>query len=597
MNAHEQARSERSSSELAALVGPDNPLVAAFEGTKSGFFLASANGAFVRVNRALCDLLGYTAAELCGRTLADIVHDDDRASVRDSLRRLVAGGLDRFMGEVRVLRSDGEPVWVEAGVTAVAHADVHGSLMIGQVRDISARREMEEALREREQLFRAAFDDAAVATLLVSPEGTILRGNAALCALLGYTGADLQGVDVLDLTHADDRPESQAMLPRLQSGESRNFSVEKRYLRKDGEPVWVEVAVGPVWTPSGDLLCFVTQIVDLTARREAQQKFRMVFDAAGIGISIGAGGMLTETNAAYQRLLGYTAEELSRMHYTDITHPDDRDVDNQAIAQLASGEKSSFIVEKRLLRRDGATIWVRVTVTTAPNGSFGIGLIEDITDRRELLARTVEAAEAERMSLAADLHDGPIQSLTVAALKLDLMVNKLARAGHEQAAVAARQVRDEVSTEMSSLREMMTELRPPVMDERGFDVAVQDTIQTVLAGTDTRYTVDSNLDGVRLAPELETGIYRLIREAATNIRKHATAGHASIRLDARAETIDVTITDDGSGFDTNQNNDGHFGLVTMNERAESLGGTLRIETAVNEGTRLHASFPRQTPRA
>ena len=597
MNALEQATSERSSSELAALVGPDNPLLAAFEGTKSGFFLASANGAFVRVNQALCDLLGQTAAELRGRTLADIVHDDDRVSVHDSLRRLVAGSVSRFIGEVRVVRGDGEPVWVEAGVTAVAHAAAHGSLLIGQVRDISARREMEEAIREREQLFRAAFDDAAVAMLLVSPDGTILRGNAAVCALLGYMGDDLQGVDVLDLTHADDRPEARAVMPRLQSGELRKFSVEKRYLRKDGEPVWVEVAIAPVWTPSGDLLCFVTQIVDLTARRDAQQKFRMVFDAAGIGISIGTGGMLTETNAAYQRLLGYTAEELSRMHYSDITHPDDRDLDNQAIQQLASGEKPSFTIEKRLLRRDGATIWARVTVTTAPDGSFGIGLIEDITDRRELLARTVGAAEAERMSLAADLHDGPIQSLTVAVLKLDRMVNKLARDGHDEAAAGARQVRDEVSAEMSSLRDMMTELRPPVMDERGLDVAVHDTLQTVLANTDTRYTVDSNLDGVRLAPELEAAIYRLVREAATNIRKHAAAGHASICLDTRAETIDVTITDDGSGFDTNQKNDGHVGLITMKERAESLGGTFRVETAINEGTRLHASFPCYTARA
>lgn len=71
----------------------------------------------------------------------------------------------------------------------------------------------------------------------------------------------------------------------------------------------------------------------------AQQKFRMVFDAAGIGIAIGTGGMLTETNAAYQGLLGYTAEELSRMHYSEITHPDDRDLDNEDIAELASGQK------------------------------------------------------------------------------------------------------------------------------------------------------------------------------------------------------------------------------------------------------------------
>ncbi|MGZ4334142.1 MAG: PAS domain S-box protein [Gaiellaceae bacterium] len=178
------------------------------------------------------------------------------------------------------------------------------------------------------------------------------------------------------------------------------------------------------------VLRVLQRVDELRRRTEAsEQKLRMVFDHAGIGISIGSNGMLTETNEAYQRMLGYTKDEMSRMHYTEITYPDDIDVDEVEAALVAAGEKQSFTVEKRYVRRDGEVRWVRVTVTMAPDLSFGIGMIQDITDRRRLLRRTVEVAEAERMALAADLHDGPIQRLTAAALSLDLLGNRLRRKG------------------------------------------------------------------------------------------------------------------------------------------------------------------------
>jgi PAS domain S-box-containing protein len=577
--------------DIAANMSFDHPLVAAFESTKGGFFLASANGSILRANEALRTLLGDV--DPCGRLLSDLVHEDDRADLGEALHQFDAGERDRFGGEVRMVRDGADPIWVELGITAIPDTATEERLLIGQVRDIRIRRELEEALRASEQLFRAAFDDAAVGMLLVSSDGTILRANAALSSLVDYEEDELEGLCVFELTHPDDRAESEAALPKLRDGELGHFSVEKRYLRKNGKPVWVEVAVAPVRMTTDEPPYFVTQVVDLTARRKAEQKFRMVFDAAGIGISTGADGMLTETNAAYQRLIGYTGDELSRMHFSEITHPDDLEVDDEARAELTAGEKSSFTVEKRYIRRDGEILWVRVTVTMAPDGSFGIGLIEDVTERRQLLARTVETAENERMSLAADLHDGPIQHLTAAAFRLDLLVSKLERDGATETAAIAGRVRDEVAAEMTSLRKMMIELRPPVMDERGLETAIGDTVDAIFDGTETDYAISSNLNGDRLAPEFDTAIYRVIREAATNVRRHALAGHALIGLDARADTIDVTVTDDGVGFDTSRDANGHYGLVTMKERAESLGGSFQILSSPGAGTRLRASFPRR----
>jgi PAS domain S-box-containing protein len=323
----------------------------------------------------------------------------------------------------------------------------------------------------------------------------------------------------------------------------------------------------------------------------SEQKFRMVFDHAGIGISIGSNGMLTETNEAYQRMLGYTADEMSRMHYTEVTHPDDIGIDEVEAALVAAGEKQSFTVEKRYLRRDGETRWVSVTVTMAPDRSFGIGMIEDITDRRRLLQRTVEVAEDERMALAADLHDGPIQRLTAASLSLDLLGNKLRRKGESEEAELAQRIRAEVAAEMTALRQMMAGLRPPVIDERGLDAALRDCAQTVLARVPTLFTLESNLDGRRLAPEVETAIYRLVREALTNVRKHARASRVSVRIDARDSGVGLEIDDDGSGFDPRADPNGHLGLLSMRERVESHGGTWSLVASPGGGTRISAKLP------
>jgi PAS domain S-box-containing protein len=361
----------------------------------------------------------------------------------------------------------------------------------------------------------------------------------------------------------------------------------------------VEIATGRglgsgeliVWGMLIALLSCARMLHVARERSRAEQKFRTVFDRAGIGISIGKYGAMTETNPAFQRLVGYTADELSRMHYSQITHPDDMDVDARAMDELLAGRTESCTIEKRYVRSDGAVRWVRVTVSATPTGGFDIGLIEDITDRRRLLARTVEAAERERLALAADLHDGPVQHLTATAFTLDLLVNRLTRESSSEAAQLARRLRDDVATEMTSLRRMMTGLRPPVIDARGVDAAIHDTAATLLDETDTRYAITSTIAKRRFAPEVETAVFRIAREAIANIRNHAQAANADIRLDASDETVTLAIEDDGVGLDGEAPPSGRYGLITMRERAESLGGTLVLTSGPERGTLVQVTLP------
>jgi signal transduction histidine kinase len=222
-------------------------------------------------------------------------------------------------------------------------------------------------------------------------------------------------------------------------------------------------------------------------------------------------------------------------------------------------------------------------------------LLELNEERQRLLARTVEIAEAERMSLAADLHDGPIQHLTAVTLQLDLLVAKLERGDHEQASVLGVRLREAVSGEMVSLRRLMSELRPPILEQRGIEVALRDCAHSVLEGQSIQFELECTLGDAQLVPELETAIYRVVREALTNIRKHSGADHVRVTLGTSRARVLLTIDDDGCGFEPTSANGDHFGLVTMREGVEAVGGSWRLDTRPGSGTHIEASLPWKQP--
>ena len=212
-------------------------------------------------------------------------------------------------------------------------------------------------------------------------------------------------------------------------------------------------------------------------------------------------------------------------------------------------------------------------------------------DRMRLLARTVHAAEDERRRIAADLHDGPIQRLTAAAFSLDLLGNRIARGGDASELLGS--IREQLGAEMRSLRRLMTELRPPVLDERGIAPAIGEAAAEILP-PETASRVHDGIGAVRLAPEIETAAHRTAREALVNVAKHAHAAHVDVYLRCDGDRLSLVVSDDGAGFDNaspTSSGDGHVGLIAMREGLESVGGRLRVVSSPGEGTLLEASLP------
>jgi signal transduction histidine kinase len=214
--------------------------------------------------------------------------------------------------------------------------------------------------------------------------------------------------------------------------------------------------------------------------------------------------------------------------------------------------------------------------------------------RRQLLDRVMRATEAERARLAADLHDGPVQRLATLGLALDRCMLRLDRGDTAGGAVLAQRARAELSEEIARLRRMMTELRPPVLDEHGLDSALRDLVSgwSEATAVPARFEPSPHEE---INPEAETVAYRVVQEALTNVAKHAKAGLATITIGPSDDGIEVVVSDNGKGFDSlaqpDRVREGHFGLMVMRERVELASGRFELWSAPLMGTRVKLWLP------
>ncbi|CAN7598624.1 PAS domain S-box protein [Phenylobacterium sp. LjRoot225] len=209
---------------------------------------------------------GWRADEVIGKSMSGlVVPDPDRDKYASGLAELLAtseaASVDRRV-ELVALRKSGEVFPIEAAITAIRTPQ--GWRLTSLMQDISERKaQMEE--------FETAFDYASVGMALVNLEGGFNKVNRSFCGIVGYPEDELLALDFQQITHPDDLEDDMRELRRLLVGEIDSYTLDKRYIRKDGRPVWVHLAVALVRSPDGAPRHFIAQAQDQTARVEAQE--------------------------------------------------------------------------------------------------------------------------------------------------------------------------------------------------------------------------------------------------------------------------------------------------------------------------------------
>ena len=254
--------------------------------------------------------------------------------------------------------------------------------------------------------------------------------------------------------------------------------------------------------------------------------------------------------------------------------------------------------------------WFWATLIVAILASFGIALVavryagrlegrlEDqlkvdaanAMELQRLSARLISAQEEERRSIARDLHDEVGQGLT--AIKVELAVAERAIGKGSAGAKALEDARTITDSALATVRDLSQLLHPAILDDLGLSVAVETFVRSFGQRHQLKITLDQEDVDTRLAPDVETAIYRIIQESLTNVARHARATACRVSLAWRADQIRLEIEDNGVGMPAAHRPRGPgLGLVGIRERALQLGGIFAIEQPLTGGTRLTITVP------
>jgi PAS domain S-box-containing protein len=341
------------------------------------------------------------------------------------------------------------------------------------------------------------------------------------------------------------------------------------------------------------------------ARSEA--RLRLLLDAAVDGVvELGPDDVVLRANDAFCAMIGLRAEDVIGRHWADVASAARAEV---AFGALREGGQAVLTTETRSLHLEA-----RVSSLPAePPGT--LLLVRDVTsskvaeqtirtlfqflqdrdeDRTRYLRRSSVAIEAERNRIARDLHDGPIQGVAGASLSLEAVKLMIDSGRHDDAAEMLSKIRRELAEETENLRRLMSDLRPPLLEERGLLPAVRDLCVKFQEHTGIKVSVRAAVDGL-VPSEIETIAYRVIQEALSNVAKHADASNVTVRIESGRGALEAEVEDDGCGFDASSLREylrrGKVGLASMRERTELGSGTFTVRSRQRGGTTVTAVLP------
>jgi PAS domain S-box-containing protein len=384
----------------------DNTAVAAttiLENSPIPFVALDRAWRFAYVNRKAEELLQMPRTELLGKDVRDVFPDNVIAPFQAAYREAAGEGtITRFEA-----RYGPRTTVLELHVFPSASG---WSIFFHEVTD---REQSEATLREHEQRFRAVWHASSDAMALSDPHGTVLDVNPAYLELYGYTYEEVVGHNFAIIFPEHIRPAANEQYRETFNTARPRASFESVIQRKDGSERVVEARADFI-EENGQRVAMLSSIRDITERvrqaealRESEERFRLTFDSAPIGMAlVGLDFKPFRVNAVLCELLGYSEQELSSISAIELTHPEDVEADLKLAEQLLKGEIPGYTVEKRYLTKSRDIVWAQLSVSLVrdkdENILYALSMVEDITERKrsEVERARLLSQEQEARALA-----------------------------------------------------------------------------------------------------------------------------------------------------------------------------------------------------
>jgi PAS domain S-box-containing protein len=598
----------RKRAELAVLESEER-LDAAVGGTEIGLWESYEDGSFRWLNdwHILSDIRfppGLNRTE----HWRDRIHPEDLGRYVTGAHKLYSGLDDHAVVEYRFRINHGHWRWLhERSKITARHPDGTLKTMVGVCFDVSARKEMEAALRMARQRYQVAIDAAQLAVCEWSIPDDVVHGNVHWYRTRGYDLTEEQAAQRRETgfggMHPHDLPLArQAWREHARSGKDV-FEQEFRTRMRDGAYRWMLSRTQVIERDAvGNPLKVTGILLDIDSRRRAEQLLltqAMIVKTIGEGIVlIDASGRIEFTNAAFDRMFGRECGHLAGTSIAALVGYGNLAADAIAIGRLLKRFESHGRRHQVTFQRpDGGLFTAELLLNSFEfNGEKKtLVALQDVSERKSLEREITQIAHRERQRLGSDLHDGLGQELTGIALLLHSLVTRrdavdttVARELHEIISL--------VNHAIHSTRSIAQGLSPIALQRGGLAAA----LRSLATWAKSTYGIDVHLSlGSHWERTLEeasaTHLYLIAQEAIINAAKHGAAHSATIRLRVRRGALSFSIADDGVGIlDPKPDQGGGMGLQIMKYRADMLGGALQIKRGRRGGTTVRCVCP-ETP--
>jgi len=383
----------------------------AFEHCAHGIAIELPSGRILTCNPAFASRQGYTLDEVASKPILEMYVPEEREHVRDWLEEADSSGHVQY--QARMVRKDGHIYPVQMDVVSVR--DESGNLLyrVETQQDITARRRAEQIQREMELRFSKIFQASPVAiNIFWLSDNRSLDVNDAFLEMTGYSRAEVLGQTADDLNLFVDAETRINWMEKLRAGQ-RVINQDARIRRKNGEIRNALASLDRIEI-NGEPMILVLA-TDITERKRAEQalldseeKFKYIFDHSPIGKSITTLDGQLSVNQTFADMLGYSIEEVQGRTWQELTHPEDVELNLQALEPVLAGKKETARLVKRYLHRDGSIVWVDLSTSLRRDSDgeplYFISAIVNITERRQAEDALMES-ERQLRALVTSLDD------------------------------------------------------------------------------------------------------------------------------------------------------------------------------------------------
>lgn len=568
-----------------------------------------ADGITTFINPAGISIIkAKNADDVLGKSAIDFVHPDSREAAWKRIQTLLTSPTEKSAPvapyiEEKFLRMDGVVIDVEVAAFPLLQPDDSAAVLV-LFNDITEKKRQQQRLQEREARFRQLVSLLPDATIIHKKGDIIFANQMALQLLKLESDDDIIGHSIFDFLHPDEHEEVRTRIRKiLQTG--KPLPPKNEYLiPTTGEPFLAETMAFP-FEENGERAVLVV-FRDITERdkmlkalEKSESRFRTLAELLPASVFVvGRDSQIIYINASSHTILGYPPEEALKIDYRQLIHPDSLKTINQSMRDSKVGETTHY--ELQMKNKWGEWQWLDVilTKTMMDDDVVRLGVAIDITWRKkteELLKRQaqklINAYEDERGRIARELHDEVGQQLIGMKFALEEALRFTDSEASSSAIQNARQILVDLT---ENVRELSLSFRPSQLDDLGLLPTLLWHFERYTNRTGIQVQFNhTGFDHQHFSQIVEITVYRIIQESLTNVARHAQVDKVSVAIQRLDDRIQITIQDDGVGFDPQEAMNAHAssGLAGMKERAELTGGEMVIHSSPGAGTTISATIP------